>query len=145
MERFLNWFAKHFPCLTIKGDCYEQYGPYLDRYFLLGYKSYLSWKFRASVYLHRIWRSDNERHIHDHPWNFVSIILSGSYTEHTMFNHNWYGAGSILLRPAEWQHRLVLERPVWTLVIVMNKRRSWGFNVDNKFVHNDDYTYFGDC
>ena len=34
-----------------------------------------------SIFIHRIYRSDEDLHPHNHPWNFVSIILSGGYVE----------------------------------------------------------------
>jgi hypothetical protein len=33
--------------------------------------------------IHHILRSDNERDLHDHPFDFTSFIFKGSYTEVT--------------------------------------------------------------
>lgn len=86
----------------------------------------------VGLYVHRLLRSDYDRALHDHPWPFISFLL-GSYTEvhdqtidHTetrVVHPKW----SVLLRPAEWRHRLVLDRPVWTIVLVGRRQRRWGF------------------
>ncbi len=33
------------------------------------------------LYYHRIYRSDNDRDLHDHPWPFVALLLKGGYVE----------------------------------------------------------------
>jgi hypothetical protein len=39
------------------------------------------------LFLHNIRRSDSDRHLHDHPWDFDSICLKNGYIE-------YYGLGS---------------------------------------------------
>jgi hypothetical protein len=34
------------------------------------------------VYLHKFYRGDTDRHLHDHPWPFKSLMLAGGYWEH---------------------------------------------------------------
>lgn len=101
-------------------------GPLLVRYIL----------FRCAgwgVYLHHLLRSDRDRALHDHPWPFVSIVLSGGYYEmhdQTLDGETrgeWRKPGCVLVRPAEWRHRVVLISPAWTLVIVGRRCRKWGF------------------
>ncbi len=42
---------------------------------------------------------------------------------------------SVVRRPARYAHRLILERPIWTLVLTSPKERSWGFYLpDEGFV-----------
>jgi len=110
--------ANRFPHRVIGWDVPA--GPLLIRYFL----------FRAdrfAVYLHRLCRSDEDRALHDHPWSFISIILTAGYIEHTPQGPRRHRPGSVLIRPAEWQHRLELARPAWTLVLRFRRRREWGF------------------
>jgi hypothetical protein len=104
--------------------------PYLVRWRLI-------WTNRFSLYLHHILRSDEDRELHDHPWSFVSIILKGEYNEITAAGSagQVHGAGEILYRPAPWPHRLVLDRPVWTLVFVGPRKRRWGFHTPTGWVH----------
>ena len=106
---------------------------------------------RLGFYLHKLCRSDYDRALHDHPWPFISIILHGSYIEvhdQTIDGnpvHEWHGAGSILIRPAEWRHRFILnpdDGPTWTLVIVGRRQRKWGFFLPDGWCwwrkHNSD-------
>jgi len=90
------------------------------------------WRFGSDntfgVRLHEIIRSDMDRELHDHPFDFVSIILSGGYYEvREDGSIKWYPAGSVLLREAETAHRLIVPAPTWTLVIRSPYRRTWGF------------------
>lgn len=81
-----------------------------------------------AFYLHWILRSDDrERGLHDHPWDFVSVILRGGYVEHTSTGRKWYGPGSVLYRRAEAFHAIGVERPAMSLVFCMRRRRPWGF------------------
>lgn len=54
--------------------------PYLVRYFVFRSK----W---LSVYIHRFLRSDTDG-LHNHPWNFATLLLEGGYKEHTFFGVN---------------------------------------------------------
>lgn len=102
--------------------------PLLIRYILIRFP-------RWGVYLHKLCRSDYDRALHDHPWPFISIILKGSYVEvhdQTTDGRTTYEPhhrGDILIRPAEWRHRFILDdtTPTWTLVIVGRRARKWGF------------------
>jgi len=105
------------------------------------------------VYLHKILRSDQDRYVHDHPFSFVSIMLWGAYGEvlSRYVSTPWGGhahdytiirdrrAPSICFRRAEDAHRLVLDKPCWTLVLRGPRRREWGFYTESKWVHFRDY------
>ena len=59
--------------------------PYLRRWFMTPWSSDdhpLKSKRLPNIYLHQILRSDDDRALHDHPWDNVSIILWGGYIEH---------------------------------------------------------------
>lgn len=82
---------------------------YLRRWFLTPIK------IPARVFLHKICRSDIDKDLHDHPWDFVSIVLKGAYTEEI---RDRPGAAtrkvrrkrfSVAYRPAETQHRVALD------------------------------------
>lgn len=65
-------------------------GPYMLRWWLFGTSKTLDnhgnpqprRPFGYSFYLHCFLRSDDDRALHDHPWNFVSLLLFGGYKEH---------------------------------------------------------------
>jgi hypothetical protein len=89
---------------------------------------------RFGVYVHQLCRSDHERALHDHPWSFISIVLRRGYIEvHDQTTtgqpiHVYHRPGRILLRPAEWRHRVCIDgRPAWTLILVGPHVREWGF------------------
>jgi len=87
------------------------------------------------VYLHKFCRSDYDKALHDHPWPFVSVILRNGYYEyHDQTTDGttecfWRRPGSVLLRPAEWRHRVELRdgKPSWSLILVGRRARKWGF------------------
>ena len=83
----------------------------------------------GQIRLHHILRSDNDRHYHDHPFDFVSLILSGGYIEHRPNQpQRLYLPKSVLVRKAKDLHYLkLLGRDAWTLVFATNRKRAWGF------------------
>lgn len=93
--------------------------------------------------IHEILRSDNDRHLHDHPWDYTTVILRGGYIEqHTDGSGLWCPAGTVLNRKAEDAHRLVLPSgPVLTLFVMGPWKQQWGFLTENGKV--DWRTYFG--
>lgn len=105
-------------------------------------KSVYLWRLRIlvtpwfSIFLHRIYRPDNQRELHDHPWTFLSIILRGWYIENVP-NPNWspripYVGRDVKVfnwKLAEGRHsiRWLSRSPVWMLVFTGRRRRKWGF------------------
>ena len=94
--------------------------PYLIRYTLIECRWF-------SIKVHHILRSDEDRCEHDHPWPFVSLILTGGYWEWVNGERTWCKPGRLLRRPVHWRHRLELPSPVWTIVVTGRKMRAWGF------------------
>jgi hypothetical protein len=96
----------------------------------------------GQIRLHNILRSDNDRHHHDHPFDFVSLILSGGYLEHRPNKPVRICLPKTLVwRRAEDLHFLKLLGgcPAWTLVLAAPKRRSWGFATEEGWVDARDY------
>jgi hypothetical protein len=122
--------------------------PYLIRYYILKCKLF-------QIVLHHILLDDKEC-LHDHPWNFISIILKGGYMEwhepqikpngDIVVVHG-YHAGQILYRKAEWRHRLTLlpNTTCWSLVIMFKRRREWGFWTPKGFKHWEQYESKNNC
>lgn len=105
---------------------------YLTRYTLAGQRATGT---GYAVYLHQFHRGDYDDALHDHPWPFVSVILAGGYYEHTadragLVSRRWYGPGRVLVRPAEYRHRVELRpgHPAWSLVFRGRKCRTWFFH-----------------
>lgn len=119
--------GRWLPYKEIADACAPQIGPLMIRYFLFRSR----W---VSIYIHHFLRSDNERHLHDHPWRFITVLLSGGYHENTPAGRFWRRRFSVLYRPAEWQHWVEVTRPVWTLVIRGPRRREWGFHTEKGLI-----------
>jgi hypothetical protein len=117
---------------SIVDPCLPGKTPLLIRYYLLRSRGF-------GIFLHKLCRSDNARDLHDHPWTFVSVLLTGGYWEHTARGRFWRRRFSVLYRPATWAHCLELERPVWTLVIRFRERRPWGFLTARGWVGYQQY------
>lgn len=49
--------------------------PYMIRWFVIPRNPWFN------IYVHKFCRDDDDRALHDHPWWFVSLVLSGSYIE----------------------------------------------------------------
>jgi hypothetical protein len=117
----------HLPYRVIEDACDPGAGPMLVRYFVLR----THW---LGIYLHHFLRSDNDLHFHDHPWSFLTLLLSGGYREHTPAGTFWRRRFSILFRTAEWRHWVEVEKPVWTLVMRFPRRREWGFHTEEGWI-----------
>ena len=94
-----------------------------------------------TVYLHNFHRGDDDRELHNHPWDeAVSIILSGGYTDQRLIPHSptdqqarftrrtQLRVGSTsTLRRSDW-HRVEDVLPdTWTLFVCGKRIGDWGF------------------
>lgn len=138
LDRLIDWLSSRAPDVTIGGH----HRPYLVRWWLIPRNPLFN------VYLHLFLRSDDDRALHDHPWANCSILLRGSYTEHTIqaggiHHHQVLQQGSIRVRlTGRTAHRIELhDGPCWTLFITGPRYRSWGFHCpDQGWVHWRDFT-----
>lgn len=115
-------------------------GPYLLRWHLIPRNPVMN------VYLHCFLRDDDDRALHDHPWPWCSLLLFGSYVEHTIaaggiHRRRVCAEGSLRLSTPWRAHRIELlprerihpdhdpgRRPAWTLFITGPRIRAWGFH-----------------
>jgi hypothetical protein len=125
---------------------------YMRRFYLVHpRRGLIRSRFPIHVFIHYIARSDYARDLHDHPWDWMAIRLTGGYMEVVpgpgyapecgrmgvvrVYQYPFTGH----LRRAEDLHRLELKRPVWTLFLHGRRRREWGFRTDQGWVREDDY------
>jgi len=96
----------------------------------------------CNVYLHEIMRSDDDRALHDHPWDNTSHILFGGYIEHTPDGQFMRQAGDVIQRPATALHRLEALPGIncVSLFITGPKIRDWGFQCSQGWVRWQDFT-----
>jgi hypothetical protein len=97
-----------------------------------------------SMYLHRFTGDDWSLDLHDHPKHFISIGVLGRYVEETEISlanarvvkqYDVYTAPWCRRFPPQHAHRLMLfplgksskKRPCWTIVIVGQLVRDWGW------------------
>lgn len=99
-----------------------------------------------NLYLHDIRKSDDDRAMHDHPWENTSLLISGSYIEHTPEGIFHRRKGDIITRKAESLHRLEVipgDRCI-TLFATGPKVRDWGFACPKGWVSWQDFCAPGD-
>ncbi|MEM7663814.1 MAG: hypothetical protein AAF292_16345 [Pseudomonadota bacterium] len=89
-----------------------------------------------NVYLHHFMHDDDDRALHDHPWESFSTLLSGilrevddEHPEGTILEQ-----GATRHRPADYAHRLEVIEPGFTLFVTGPKVREWGFHCPNGWV-----------
>src|SRR5690606_35831081 len=75
IRRLIDWYIARRPPDFIVGGAER---PYLKRWWLIPRNPIFN------VYLHQFLRDDDDRALHDHPWPWCSILLDGSYIEHTI-------------------------------------------------------------
>lgn len=116
--------------------------PYLHRWHLVPRNDHA-----GNCYLHHFLRSDDDRALHDHPWDSVSFVLSGHYDEVLRDGDAPIrrGVGDVICRTAADLHRIVLPedqraRGVWTLFVTGPKVRDWGFACEKGWVPWQEFT-----
>lgn len=130
--------------------------PYMHRWHVIPQNRYLN------VYLHKFLNDDDDRALHDHPWDSISVCLKGVYKEHYADGTMKYRhGGKIVYRAAEHTHRISLMKekyakyrdatintngyfyknsiPAWTLFITGPKIREWGFHCPKGWRHHTNF------
>jgi hypothetical protein len=144
-----SWLMRRAMCITANRAPDFIIGgadnPYLRRWWLVPRNRFFN------VYLHHFMRSDDDRALHDHPWINLSILLDGSYIEHTPRYSITRSAGQMAARGARAAHRIELlgnplggELPVWTLFLTGPRMRDWGFYCPKGWVPWQIFTRAGD-
>lgn len=83
-----------------------------------------------SVYIHQIYKPDEDPFLHDHPWNYFSLILKGSYIEQTPTSLNTMTPGKFVFKKATNFHKIQkVLAPTVTLFCTGRRLRDWGYNI----------------
>jgi hypothetical protein len=101
-----------------------------------------------SFRLHHWVGSDDQRHFHDHAWDFLSVVLFGRYTE--IIAHPEGGEDRVVRRAGSWrwyaaEHRhkvLLTSGECWTFVFSKRHRRNFGFYVPGRVALLRPLRYF---
>lgn len=84
-----------------------------------------------SIRLHHWIRSDDKRFFHDHPFNFVSFVLKGHYTNVTPTGKTEVTQGSCWYANGNKVHYLDISKGgAWTLLFCSRPYKKWGFYVN---------------
>lgn len=95
-----------------------------------------------SIRIHHIKRADDGRELHDHPFDYRTIILRGWYWEQDVFGETTVRiTGATQASRAQTFHRIdrVSDGGVWTLFIMGRRINSWGFMVGGRKVYWKNY------
>jgi hypothetical protein len=97
----------------------------------------------GSVYIHRIFKADEDLHCHDHPWSFVGIILNGGYVARKLCadGSSKYESSTVSINKSTAFHQItrMLKVPTTTFVITGPRNREWGYSVDGEWIHHKEY------
>lgn len=130
---------------------YRHLSGYMERWWLFnpyeasdGQRPARGWLMRRlpSVRIHHILRADEDRHLHDHPWNARTIILWGWYIEiREDGRYHLRDTGTTAHLNFGEYHRITRVSPggVWTLFITWRRRGTWGFKVNGRKVSWKEY------
>ena len=104
--------------------------PYMRRYVLnLGI---------FAIRLHIWYRSDDKRYMHDHPWGFLTFVLSGEYTDVSRSQDGKIKRDRVsrfCFRRRTSAHRHYVEIPpagCVSLLFTSAQNGKWGFYVPNR-------------
>jgi hypothetical protein len=146
--RAVAWLFSKYPFGYSHDLVLEGGEPYLERRIL--------WLGGVTLRLHKFYKGDQDRAMHDHPWNFWTFPLSNYYEwvdKHQGHDSEWNIPGAerasnlvrryrLHYRPATYRH-IVMDppggKPIYTLVASGPRIRKWGFWVDGEFVYYRDY------
>lgn len=147
VDRFCWFLVRTFPSrvreIEVEGD------KYLLRFYLKHSSSRL-----PGLYLHHFYRGDQDRDLHNHPWNkSISFILTGGYVEERLpekekgkpnyrVTTRKVGPGSFNVIKADDFHRVdLIGRSTWTLFTSGKKIKGWGFMLRDSGEYVDHETY----
>ncbi len=94
------------------------------------------------IYIHKIYRTDNDKHPHNHPWKFTSIVLGGEFQETDKYNELLpiRKFGSIYTLDTEDFHRMYISEPSTVLILTGGRKHdSWGYWTEDGFVDWETY------
>lgn len=97
--------------------------------------------FIFGLYIHQIYKADEDKHLHDHPWDYMSLCLKGSFMEEGEKIITIVKPGSFIARKATRFHKIkeMITPAVTTLFITGPRRRVWGYDVNGVWFDNKNY------
>lgn len=114
----------------------------------LHFKRWRIWSTKwFNIYLHFINKADEDKHLHDHPWSFWSIILKGAYIEllgeegqYTPSRQIYRGWLNMSYRTKKVPHMIgAVVKPTYSLVITGPGSREWGYTTEDGWKNHSQY------
>jgi hypothetical protein len=149
---------------NVKGHIMDWAGyPYMYRWNIIGDGGFASRVLLAltgfsAVRLHCIMASDHDRDLHNHPFDYTTLILRGGYVENYRNVAPWGDPsdpeadelgptfcrltlpGNLYTGRRRTYHRIaVLPSPTWTLFMMRPTNHEWGFLTDDGYVNSHEY------
>lgn len=97
-----------------------------------------------AIRIHHWIRSDDKRHMHNHPWWFWTLVLKGHYIDvsHDPFDPDYVEKWEVMgierqcaFRSASHLHYVIVpEGGCWTFVISGMPSQNWGFWVNKRIL-----------
>lgn len=137
----MNWLTRLIRYLFLVKELVSKQGVvHFQRYRLLQ----TPW---FALYIHKIAQSDKDLDMHDHPWDFQSLILSGAYRESCSYPPDFdyiylpaYYSGDVAKHKAKDVHKITLiTKQVWSLVFTSGRKREWGYLTPQGWVDHETY------
>jgi hypothetical protein len=96
---------------------------------------------KVKVCFHRFFQGDLDKHEHDHPNKFYSIVLYGGYIEQSYGKEIKRSPFDHKMIPAEYQHKVMqlLKKESWSLSIAWERSSEWGYITDKGWVDYKEY------
>jgi hypothetical protein len=106
--------------------------PYMRRWWVISRNRFFN------IYLHQFMRDDEDRALHDHPWQSLSWLMRGELFENWASSFRVIREGQWVWRSATMAHRLsmldIYRGRTWTLFITGPVIRGWGFHCPKGWV-----------
>lgn len=99
------------------------------------------------VNIHAIYKADQDKHMHNHPWNIWTMVLWGGY--HEMYRKE--KDGSITRKPriilnmryanTNQYHKIeqMISKKCITLAIMSKRKSDWGYLVNGEHIQHEEY------
>ena len=94
-------------------------------------------------YVHEIAQTDQDKHLHNHPWNFASFVVKGGYVEllegklaNAVHRFQWNA------HKAHEYHKVIYlhsDTPTVSLFFAYGRTRPWGYLTREGFIGHELY------
>lgn len=95
------------------------------------------------INIHGIYKADEDKHLHNHPFDFFNIVLKGAYIEEMRYGKmNFRFPLDFKKSKGEVYHKiqsLINCKVVYTFNVMWNFKSTWGYDVNYSHVDHETY------